>query len=122
VAIERLILPDWETLLLKSLPDGRAPCPPPRQNLVTSFLLRNVSQYSPDYLTEEGQKRLDTFKEIKIDVVTNETNFLPPLERCITNPRGKIKFCPVAFLALTPGVASACPFNFNLWRNWFCFW
>jgi hypothetical protein len=120
VVVSGLACPSWDTLLLPSLPDGRAPCPAPRQHSVTRFL-GLTSVFSPANLTDGGKVRLDAYKERKIDVVTNQTGLLSPLERCISHQGGMIRFCPVAFLAFTPGVAS-CPFSFNLWRTWFCFW
>jgi ribonuclease HI len=119
--VSGLLCPNFDVLLLKSLPDGRAPCPAPRQHSVTGFLLSRKSIFSPDYFTGEGKKRAGVFKEKKINTVSNPPGDLPPLERCITNQGGAIKFGPVSFLAFTPG-AAAVDFHFSLWRVWFCFW
>jgi ribonuclease HI len=119
--ITGLLCPNLDVLLLPSLPDGRAACPAPRQHSVTSFLLSRKSIFSPDYLTPEGKKRVDMFKEKKVDTVSNPSGELPPLERCITHQGGVIRFGPVSFLAFTPG-AAAVDFHFSLWRVWFCFW
>jgi hypothetical protein len=119
--VSGLLCPNFDVLLLKSLPDGRAPCSAPRQHSVTSFLLSRKSIFSPDFLTTEGNKRVDMFKEKKIDTISNPSGELPPLERCISHQGGVIRFGPVSFLAFTPGVA-AVDFHFSLWRVWFCFW